>query len=853
MERGQPEKLPPVGGLLLKIRITLIFATIIPLIVFSAFILYYVPFEVLGAGWVAAILVAVTVLMLAGMRIISRLIAAVAPDAHRDEAEGPSPRPDIPREQPGLEGRSIRHTIAEAVALIGAIPLLALGYIVVRYALWVQTTENILLILFIVSAVMILGIARINNLTRRIISVAAAARGLRMEKYPAGQDFGRDEIGTLSADLVHIAERLTRRLHELRRTRGFVEHLPHPMIVIDDAGAINFANPAALSLLGYGERELVGVEASSLFVQAEDLKWIMGERGDTARENIWRRKDGTLLPVSVRVGSLARDDDGGGSVLIATDISERERAQSLLRQSERRYRSLFDDSPISLWEEDMSGIKKRIDELRASGVTNLGKYLDEHPDEVAHCASLLEVIDVNKATLALYGADSVEKFRSDIRSFFPKEVLATFRDEILTLAEGKTCFTCDTLARTVSGGERHVRLSWSVLPGHEGTYAHVLLSVIDITERKRAEEDLNMFHELMNRAGECLSIIDVETGRFLYVNETTCASTGYGRGELLAMRLRDIDPSVTEDWDPARERARRATRAGYVREGLIKKRDAGTFPVEVCSSIVTLAGREYMVSTARDITERKKVQKESIDLRNQLAHVTRVASLGVFVASLAHEINQPLAAILNNAQACLKFLEAVPPDIGEVRGALEDIIADDNRASDVIRRLRSMLKKADHEWRVLEINEIVVGVVNLLIREFRARNISVSCNLAPGLPPVRGDAVQLQQVILNLLRNAFEAFEDSAGGHGIILVASSREGTEGIRISVRDSGCGISDGDMPRLFDPFFTTKPGGLGMGLPINKTIVEAHGGRLWAENNPDRGATFHVVLPAAKEGPG
>jgi signal transduction histidine kinase len=146
---------------------------------------------------------------------------------------------------------------------------------------------------------------------------------------------------------------------------------------------------------------------------------------------------------------------------------------------------------------------------------------------------------------------------------------------------------------------------------------------------------------------------------------------------------------------------------------------------------------------------------------------------------------------------------------------------------------------------------MVLEVINFVDRESKARNISIICKLAPALPSVRGDVIQLQQVILNLIINAFEAMEGSAEGKGVILVTSALEGTEGVRISVRDTGHGIRAEDMPFLFEPFFTTKPGGLGMGLPINRTIVEAQAGRLWAENNPDQGAAFHVVLPVAGEG--
>ncbi|MFH0965002.1 MAG: PAS domain S-box protein, partial [Planctomycetota bacterium] len=478
-----------------KLRRTLIFVTVSPLLAFYTFILYYVPSGVLKTGWVATILIAVMLLMLAGIQMMFRLIRMVDQAAHRDGADSP----DIHREPPIQGIRSIRHTVAEAAALIGAIPLLALGYLVVHYVLCARTTESVLLIACIVAAVIVLGIERINSLARRIIAVAAAARSVRMETRLPARDSGRDEIGTLSVDLAHIAENLSTHRSELHRAKSFVERLPHPMLVVDAAGMINYANRAALILLNYEERELMGKRASSLFVREEEPGWILGECGDAARENIWRCKDGTHVPVSVRIGALS-EGGGGDSVMIATDISGRESAQSALRESERRYRGLFDDSPISLWEEDMSGIKRRIDELRASGVSELGKYLDEHPDEVAHCASLLGVINVNKATLVLYGADSVEKFRSDTLAFFPKEVLAIFKNEILAIAEGKTSFECDTIAKTVDGGEKYVHLSWSVLPGHEETYGHVLLTIMDITAHTRVEKALRTSEAQLSNA-----------------------------------------------------------------------------------------------------------------------------------------------------------------------------------------------------------------------------------------------------------------------------------------------------------------------------------------------------------------
>ncbi|MCG3149105.1 MAG: Adaptive-response sensory-kinase SasA [Verrucomicrobiae bacterium] len=250
--------------------------------------------------------------------------------------------------------------------------------------------------------------------------------------------------------------------------------------------------------------------------------------------------------------------------------------------------------------------------------------------------------------------------------------------------------------------------------------------------------------------------------------------------------------------------------------------------------------------TVIDITQSKQAAVEAKQSRDALAHAMRVSVMGELSVSLAHELNQPLSAILNNAQAAERFLGAGRPDIDEVREALRDIAEDGNRAGEVIRRMRAMVKRTEVELLSLEIERVIRDVADLVHSDAVLRAINVTLDLAPGLPLVRGDHVQLQQVVLNLMLNAFDAVNGAAASDRGVTVRAAMTDPRRLRVSVEDRGTGLSADGLGRIFEPFYTTKPHGLGMGLVISRSIIEAHGGRLWGECNPDRGATFHFELP-------
>jgi C4-dicarboxylate-specific signal transduction histidine kinase len=249
-----------------------------------------------------------------------------------------------------------------------------------------------------------------------------------------------------------------------------------------------------------------------------------------------------------------------------------------------------------------------------------------------------------------------------------------------------------------------------------------------------------------------------------------------------------------------------------------------------------------------DVTAAKNAERQLHRTQSELAHISRVTSLGELTASIAHEVGQPLAAIVTHAEASLRWLGREVPEINEATIALRGIINDGNRASEIVQRIRSLIKKADQERSTLRLNEMIEDVIPLLQREISEHRITLQLDLAAGLPPVLGDRVQLQQVIINLVVNAIQAMT-AIDGRPRDLVIRSRQGESGtVLVAIQDSGEGLSEATMSRLFGAFFTTKPNGMGMGLSICRSIIEAHDGRIWAtaaEGGP--GASFQFSLPA------
>jgi PAS domain S-box-containing protein len=343
-------------------------------------------------------------------------------------------------------------------------------------------------------------------------------------------------------------------------------------------------------------------------------------------------------------------------------------------------------------------------------------------------------------------------------------------------------------------------------------------------------------------------------GRITDANEAFLRMLGYGRDDLdkAGLRWTALTPA---EWHHLDERAvaeARATGSSPPYEKEYFRKDGSRVPILIGGAIFE-SKRDEGVAFIVDMTERKQAEEKLrtseqrlLDAQMELARVTRVTTLGELTASIAHEVNQPLAAVVANAEACLRWLDRGPPDLDAARRSVEWVIDDGNRAGEVIRRIRALANKTGIEKIPLDVNEVARETVALVQRELISHEVSLQMELAPALPMILADGVQLQQVIINLVMNGIEAMQSVSDRPRELVIRSLQDKTQGVLVSVTDCGVGIAAEDSDRLFNAFFTTKPRGMGMGLSICRSIMEAHNGRLWATANVPHGATFQFTLP-------
>jgi C4-dicarboxylate-specific signal transduction histidine kinase len=277
-----------------------------------------------------------------------------------------------------------------------------------------------------------------------------------------------------------------------------------------------------------------------------------------------------------------------------------------------------------------------------------------------------------------------------------------------------------------------------------------------------------------------------------------------------------------------------------------RRKDGTEFPVEISLSPLETEEGTLVSGAVRDLTERTRAEEALRQAKADLTHVTRVTTMGELTASLAHEIKQPIAAAVTDANTCLRWLGRDQPDVAEAREAASRIIKDATRAADIISRVRLLFEKGTPRQELVDVNEVIQEMIVLLRGEATAYSISVRTELAEDLPPVMGDRTQLQQVLMNLMMNSTDAMKNMDGTREITIQSQRAEDGQ-VLISVSDTGVGLPPEKAERIFDAFFTTKPHGTGMGLRISRSIIESHGGRLWAAPNSPRGARLAFTLPS------
>ena len=350
---------------------------------------------------------------------------------------------------------------------------------------------------------------------------------------------------------------------------------------------------------------------------------------------------------------------------------------------------------------------------------------------------------------------------------------------------------------------------------------------------------LPLLAAIVRTAPDALVVVNAH-GEIMFANERTEQLFGCTREELMGQSMEGLLPGngALECDDP---RSLKAT-LRYV-----TAKDGQLVPVEIRSSSVPYEGATLVALSIRDVREREQLEHEAGRLREQLAHVGRVSALGELVSSVAHELNQPLAAILSGAQAAQRLLAREDPDVGHARLALDRIVAQERRASKVISNLRSLVRRELRESERLDIGALLVELDPLLSKSAIERQVSLQTKIAADLPQIEGNRVLLQQVFLNLVLNAFNAVERGEHDARSVTIEVHESSKKMVEVEVRDTGVGLEEAHLTKIFDPFVTSKRLGLGMGLSISRSVVEAHGGRIWAVNNASGGATFHVLLPS------
>jgi PAS domain S-box-containing protein len=402
----------------------------------------------------------------------------------------------------------------------------------------------------------------------------------------------------------------------------------------------------------------------------------------------------------------------------------------------------------------------------------------------------------------------------------------------------------------LDGSVRWVMGKGEVLRDEAGRPVRLLGVNVDITDRKRADEALRASEELFakafRRSPDAMVISRQSDGRIIDVNAHWETLFGIDRGLAVERMLGEFLLGARAS-DQATLR-RLADSPGPVRDVELRLRTltGDHRDAVLATEAIEMGGHACFVTTIRDVTERRRAEREAQEQRELLTHLSRVAVLGELSGALAHELSQPLTSILSNAQAARRLLAREPVDLDEIREIVEDIVDDDRRAGEVIRRLRAMFKRGESNRQLLDLNELTGEVLGFAHSDLLNRHVQVTTRLSADLPKVRGDNIQLQQVLLNLIVNACEAMTANQPHDRSLVIETAVIDHDTVSISVLDNGSGIRVDVVDQLFEPFVTTKQQGLGLGLTICRSIAGAHGGHLWAGNNADRGSAFRLVLP-------
>jgi PAS domain S-box-containing protein len=664
------------------------------------------------------------------------------------------------------------------------------------------------------------------------------ARLLLEQKRVSGELDRR--VAQRTAELAAVNEELRKEIAERHRAeealqetelnaRLILHSIPGLVCTMSPTGEVDRFNPQILEYFGKTPAELKGW-ATSDAVHPDDLSRVVAAFTHSITtgtpydiEHRCRRADGVYRWFQARALPVRDTADRiTGWYVLLTDIDDRKRAEDAIRASERDLNRIINAIPALAWTARPDGAAEFFNQhyldyvgLSAEQAKDWGWTVAIHPDDLNDVIAMLR---------RMIASDQAAECEGRLRRFDGEYRWFLFRTNPLRDQFGRT-------------------FKWY------GTKT-------DIDDLKRAEEKLRRSQAFIAE-GQRLARLGgfswhVESGQITWTDQLYCIFEFEPGGlvtlERIGSRVHPEDMSLLGDMI---ERAQRAASDLEYEHRLLMPDQSIKYLHLVAHGTQAPDGRLEYIGAVQDVTERRLAEEALTQARSDLAHVTRVTSLGVLTASIAHEVSQPLSGIITNASTCLRMLAAEPPNVEGARETAKRTIRDANRASELVTRLRALFSKKTSMTEPVDLNEAAQEVISLSLTELRRNRVIVQPEFADDLPVVTGDRVQLQQVILNLLKNASDAMSAVNDRPRQLQIKTERDTDDQVRLTIQDAGVGLDPRAMDRLFEAFYTTKNDGMGIGLSVSRSIIERHHGRLWAEQNDGPGATFSFSIPSLQRG--
>jgi PAS domain S-box-containing protein len=610
--------------------------------------------------------------------------------------------------------------------------------------------------------------------------------------------------------------------------RQIIDNIPGLVATLGATGEVELLNRHTLEYFGKTNEELKDWALIDA-VHPDDLPRVIGARIKSLEagqiydvEHRCRRADGVYRWFQVR-GLPVRNEEGRITAwyLLLTDIDDRKKAEEALQVSERNLSLIINTIPTHIYVLNTEG----------------------------------SVQYVNQAVMEYTGLslDDVQQEDYRARVIHPEDFKRVRAERATSLSRGAP-FSTEQRVLAKDGQYRWFLVRYNPQLDEQGRIDRWYVTAFDIEDRQRAEVELrrayNSFAEAQRLSKTGSFITDLVGDDHNWSEEAYRIFEFEPATKVTVQRIRDlIHPDDLATFEATIARGMTGAPVNFAFR-IVTARGAVKHVRGVAHVIEQVEGRPMFVGALQDVTETELAEEALNKARSELAHVARVSTLNALTASIAHEINQPLSGIITNAGTCLRMLDGDPPNVEGARETARRTIRDGNRASDVISRLRALYGKKAFTLEPLDLNEATRELIALSLSDFQRNRVILRSELAEDLPPVTGDRVQLQQVILNLLRNASEAMIGVDDRPRHLLIRTERENGDFVRLTVRDAGVGLDHQSMEKLFDAFYTTKSGGMGIGLSVSRSIIERHHGRLWAEPNEGPGATFSFSIPGSPE---